>query len=372
MRVVVAPDKFKGSLTAHQAAKAIAEGLTRARPGVEILLLPIADGGDGTIDTAISAGFSRVRVLASGPTGEPIEAAIAVRDGTAIVEMAQASGMQRLPGGRPAPLTATTRGTGEMIVGALDHAITDLVLGIGGSATTDGGTGMAAALGVRFLDSEGSELPPGGSSLSRLSRIDVSALDPRLAGVRVVVATDVDNPLFGHTGAAHVYGPQKGATPEDVQALDAGLRRYAEVVLRDVGLDVSTIPGAGAAGGLGAGAMAFLHATPRSGIQLLLELVRFDRALIDADLVITGEGRFDDQSLHGKAVMGVASAAAAAGVPVVVLAGQVRLSPAQVRGAGFLAAHALTDLETDPDRCLTDATRLLERLAAGVATSWVA
>ena len=372
MRVVVAPDKFKGSLTAHQAASAIADGLKRGRQDVEVHLLPIADGGDGTIDTAISAGFIRVPVLASGPTGEPIQAAIAVRDGTAIVEMAQASGMQRLPGGRPAPLTATTYGTGEMIRRALDEGITDLVLGIGGSATTDGGSGMAAALGVRFLDNDGSELPPGGAALSRLSRIDVSALDPRVAIVRVIVATDVDNPLFGPTGAAYVYGPQKGATPNDVQALDAGLRHYAEVVLRDAGLDVSTIPGAGAAGGLGAGAMAFLGATPRSGIQLLLELVQFDQALADADLVITGEGCFDSQSLHGKAVMGVASAAAAAGVPVVVLAGQVRLSTVEVRGAGFLAAHALTELETDPDRCLADATRLLASLAAGVATSWVA
>jgi len=372
VRVVVAPDKFKGSLTADQAATAIASGLARAWPDVETRLLPVADGGDGTIDAAISAGFNRVPVSAGGPTGEPLLAAIALRDGTAIVEMAQASGMQRLPGGRPAPLTATSYGTGQMINSALDQGITQLVLGIGGSATTDGGSGMAAALGVRFLDRDGAELLPGGAALSGLSRIDTSALDPRLAGLGVTVATDVDNPLFGPTGAAHIYGPQKGATAADVEALDAGLRRYAEVVLRDVGIDVSTTPGAGAAGGLGAGAMAFLHATPRSGIQLLLELVRFDRALLDADLVITGEGCFDSQSLRGKAVMGVASAAVAAGVPVVVLAGQVRLSTTEVRSAGFLAAHALSEVEADPGRCLTDAARLLERLAAGVAASWVA
>jgi len=364
--VVVAPDKFKGSLTALEAATAIAAGLREGQPGAQARILPIADGGDGTVDAAVAAGYERVELEVAGPTGEPVEAAIALRGDTVIVEMAQASGMQRLPGGRPAPLTASTFGTGELVRAALDRGAREVVLGIGGSATTDGGSGMARALGARFLAADGTELPPGGAALAGLSRIDIDKLDPRLASVRVTVAIDVDNPLCGPDGAAYIYGPQKGATPEDVKVLDAALRHYAEVLTRAVGVDISAVPGAGAAGGLGAGAMAFLKATPRSGISLLLDLVGFREALEGASLVVTGEGALDVQSLRGKAVMGVTRAAAAAGVPVVVLAGRVDLSPEEAIQAGFAATYALTDLEPDLSRCCRDAAMLLRQLAAGI------
>lgn len=366
MLVVVAPDKFKGSLTALEAATAIAAGLRAGRPGVQARILPIADGGDGTLDAAVAAGYERVQLRVSGPTGELVHAAIALRGDTAIVEMAQASGMQRLPGGRPAPLTASTFGTGELVRASLDRGARNVVLGIGGSATTDGGSGMARALGARFLAADGTELPPGGAALAELSRIDIDNLDPRLAGVTVTVAIDVDNPLFGREGAAYVYGPQKGATPEDVRVLDAALRRYAKVLTRTVGVDISAVPGAGAAGGLGAGAMAFLKATPRSGISLLLDLVGFREALEGASLVVTGEGSLDLQSLRGKAVMGVTRAAAQAGVPVVVLAGRVELSPDEASQAGFAATYALAALEPDLGRCCRDAAMLLQQLAAEI------
>src|SRR5215218_974050 len=376
MRVVVAPDKFEGSLSAGQAAAAIEAGLRRARPDAEVVRLPLGDGGAGTLEALVAAGFERVPVAATGPTGEPLAAAIAV-DGAraagprrAFVEMAEASGLKRLPGGRRAPLEATTYGTGELVRAALDHGAETLVLGIGGSATTDGGSGMAAALGARFLDRDGADLPPGGAALLRLARIDVASLDSRLAGVRITVASDVDNPLTGPEGAAHVYGPQKGAGPDDVLLLDSALRRYARVLADDLGQDVAGRPGAGAAGGLGAGAIAFLGAELRTGIELVLELVGFDKAVVGADLVITGEGKLDAQSLRGKAPVGVARAAAGHGVPVVAVAGAVEVADRELRAAGFEEAHALLELEPDPRRSMAEAARLLERLAERVGRAW--
>jgi glycerate kinase len=396
MRVVVAPDKFEGSLTAGQAAQAIRAGLLRARPDAEVVGLPLGDGGAGTLEALVAAGFQPVPVLASGPTGEPVQATIAV-DGPSIglarrptssdpgdlaahdrdararlcfVEMAEASGLKRLPGGRRAPLAATTYGTGELLEAALDRGVRRLVLGIGGSATTDGGAGMAAALGVRFLDDAGDELPPGGAALLRLARVDAAGLDPRLREVEVTVAADVDNPLVGPEGAAHVFAPQKGAGPDEVLLLDSALRRYARVLAADLGVDLADTPGAGAAGGLGAGAIAFLGARIRSGIELVLELVGFNRAVVTADLVVTGEGKLDAQSLRGKAPVGVARAATAHGVPVVALAGVVEVAGRELRAAGFEEAHALTELEPDPARCMAEAAPLLERLAERVGRAW--
>jgi glycerate kinase len=384
MRVVVAPDKFEGSLGAGQAAGAIEAGLRRARPDAEVVRLPLGDGGAGTLEALLAAGFDRVPVRVTGPTGEPVEAAIAV-DGEraaggpggsslaprrAFVEMAEASGLKRLPGGRRAPLEATTYGTGELIRAALDGGARELVLGIGGSATTDGGAGMAAALGARLLDRDGADLPPGGAALLRLERIDVAGLDPRLGSVKVTVACDVDNPLVGPEGAAAVYGPQKGAGPDDVLLLDSALRRYARVLADDLGLDLAGTPGAGAAGGLGAGAIAFLGAELRTGIELVLELVGFDRAVAGADLVVTGEGKLDAQSLRGKAPVGVARAAAAHGVPVVAVAGAVEVADRELRAAGFEEAHALLELEPDPERAMAEAAPLLERLAERVGRAW--
>jgi glycerate 2-kinase len=398
MRVVVAPDKFEGSLGAGQAAAAIAAGLRRARPDAEVVSLPLGDGGAGTLEALLAAGFERVPVRASGPTGEPVDAAIAVdgrrapggpgdrrggppvdRGGPggsslglrrAFVEMAEASGLKRLPGGRRAPLAATSFGTGELLAAALDGGARELVLGIGGSATTDGGAGMATALGARLLDRDGAELPPGGAALLRLARVDVAGLDQRLRQVRVTVACDVDNPLVGPEGAAAVYGPQKGAGPDEVLLLDSALRRYARVLADDLGLDLAATPGAGAAGGLGAGAIAFLGAELRPGIELVLELVGFDRAVAGADLVVTGEGKLDAQSLHGKAPVGVARAAGAHGVPVVALAGAVEVADRELRAAGFEEAHALAELEPDPERSMAEAAPLLERLAERVGRAW--
>jgi glycerate kinase len=371
MRVVIAPDKFKGSLTAAEAAKIIEAGLRRARPDVDTVLLPVADGGDGTLAAILAGGAERVEAQVSGPTGEPVNAAFALTgDDGAMVEMAEASGLRRLPGGRVVPRDATTYGTGELILAALDRGVRRLLLGIGGSATTDGGTGMAAALGVRFLDALGKDLPPGGAALMRLARIDVSELDPRIAKTSVTVACDVDNPLTGPHGAAAVYGPQKGAAGDDVLLLDSALRRYARVLREDLGLDVAEVPGAGAAGGLGAGAIAFLGATLRPGIELVLETVGFDAAVAGADLVITGEGSLDAQSLRGKAPHGVAKAATAHGVPIIALAGQVTVPEPRLRAAGIEEAYALTDLEPDVDRCRRNAPQLLERLAERAGLAW--
>jgi len=370
MRVVVAPDKFEGSLTADQAGRAIEAGLLRARADAQIVVLPVGDGGAGTLAAVLAAGFERVPVRATGPTGEPVDAAIALRGERAFVEMAEASGLRRLPGGRRAPLDATTYGTGELIRAAIDFGARDLVLGIGGSATTDGGAGMASALGARFLDEAGQPLPPGGAALLRLAHVDTRDLDPRIEQTRVTVAADVDSPLVGPRGAAAVFGPQKGASPEDVLLLDSALRRYARVLREVLGVDLADRPGAGAAGGLGAGAIAFLGASLQSGIDLILELIGFAAAADGADLVITGEGKLDFQSLRGKAPLGVARAAAAHGVPVVALAGVVEVAERELRAAGIEEAHALTELEPDVERSIAEAAPLLERLAERVGRAW--
>ena len=372
MRVLIAPDKFEGSLTADQAARAIDAGLRRARPDAETVRLPVGDGGAGTLDAIIAAGFKRVPARVTGPTGGPVDAAFAVAaDGDrAFVEMAEASGLRRLPGGRRAPLQATTYGTGELLRAAIDNGARQLVLGIGGSDTTDGGTGMASALGARFLDQHGEPLPPGGSALLRLAHIDVGGLDPRLGNLDVTVASDVDNPLVGPEGAAAVYGPQKGATPDDVLLLDSALRRYAQVLKGDLGLDLAGTPGAGAAGGLGAGAIAFLGGRLEPGIDLILDLIGFHGAAESADLVITGEGKLDYQSLRGKAPHGVARAATAHGVPVVALCGVVEVAERELRAANIEEAHALTEIEPDVQRCIAEAAPLLEQLAERVGRAW--
>lgn len=368
-RVVVAPDKFKGSLTAVQAAGAIAEGLDRSCPGIEIVQLPVADGGDGTVEAAVAAGYQRRTVTVQGPTGEPVSAAFAIRGRSAVLEMAEASGLRCLPGGRPAPLTATTFGTGELLLAALDAGCSSLMLGVGGSATTDGGAGMAQALGARFLDADGQELPPGGAALLQLERIDITGLDPRLTSATVVLASDVDNPLVGPQGAAAVYGPQKGADDSDVRLLDTALSRYAEVIHRDLGIPVADVPGAGAAGGTGAGAIAFLGASSMSGIALILEVVGFAEAVRQADLVFTGEGSLDSQSLSGKAPVGVARAAASAGVPVIALVGRLAVSPAELHAVGIASARALLELEPDAAVAQRDAGPLLTRLTAEVGAT---
>jgi glycerate kinase len=374
--VLVAPDGFKGSLPADQVASAVGAGLRAAAAAagvpLDVVLRPVADGGECTVAMVLAAGWQAREVIVAGPTGDPVTATFALSpEGetarAAVVELAAASGLGQLPGGRPDPLGASTYGTGQLVAAALDEGVDRLVLGIGGSATTDGGTGLASALGARFLDHAGAELRPGGGGLADLAGIDVSGLDPRLRTVEVVVACDVDNPLTGRTGAAHVYAPQKGATPEQVAVLDAGLVRLAEVLRSDLGVDVEQVPGAGAAGGVGAGALAFLGARLTPGIDLLLDLVAFDEALVGADLVVTGEGSVDAQTLSGKAPMGVARRARAAGLPVLLLAGRADLDDADRTAFGDLGVvgvHALLDIEPDPSVARRDATRLLADLAA--------
>jgi glycerate kinase len=371
VHVVVAPDKFKGSLTAAQVADRVAAGLTRAAPGVEVAKVPVADGGDGTLEAALSAGYRRVPVRAEGPTGEPLETAYAERGGVAVVELADVSGLRRLPGRRLAARTASSYGTGQVIRAALDAGCRRIVLGIGGSACTDGGAGMVQALGGRLRDARGAEVGRGGAALAAVESLDLAGLHPALRQTEVVVASDVDNPLLGPRGAAAVYGPQKGASPADVAALDAALARWAGAVHRATGVDAAGTPGAGAAGGVGFAALAVLGATLQPGIELILDLVGFPAALPGARLVITGEGSLDAQTLHGKAPAGVAAAARSAGVPVVAVAGRSLLPPDELEPAGILAAYTLTDIEPDPDRCMREAGPLLERLAAKVAADWL-
>ncbi|MEU3553268.1 glycerate kinase [Streptomyces fragilis] len=375
-RVLIAADKFKGSLTAVQVAERVTAGLRRVAPDVGVAPLPVADGGDGTVDAAVAAGFTRHRARVTGPVGEQVGAAFAVRADTAVVEMAEASGLQRLPGGVLAPLTATTRGSGELLRAALDAGARTVVFGVGGSATTDGGAGMLAALGARFLDADGRELPPGGGALGALASVDLSGLDPRLGDgtVDLVLASDVDNPLTGPFGAAAVYGPQKGASPEDVAVLDAALERYAEVMEEAVGTrakGLAQAPGAGAAGGLGYAAL-LLGARFRPGIEVLMEVVGFAAELERADLVITGEGSLDAQTLRGKAPAGVAAAAGAAGIPVVAVCGRLALTPGELRDAGIARAYPLAALEPDVTRSVANAGPLLERVAQSLAQDWLA
>ena len=384
MRVVVAPARFEGSLGAGQAAEAIQAGLRRARPDAEVVRLPVGDGGPGTLEALLAAGFRRVPATASGPTGEPLAAAIAVHGPRAFVEPAQAiglerrpsveparaSGLERLPRGRPAPLAATSRGAGELVAAALDAGARELVLGTGASVAPDGGAGMAAALGARLLDRDGADLPPGGAALLRLARVDTSGLDPRLRGVRVTVACDADLPLVGPDGAAQAAGRQAGAGPDEVLLLEGALRRYARVLADELGLDLAATPGAGAAGGLAAGAAAFLRAELRPGVEPVLELAGFERAVAGADLVVTGEATLDARSLAGGAPLGVARAAGGHGVPVVALAGAVEVADRELRAAGFEEAHALTELEPDPARAAAEAGPLLERLAERAGRAW--
>ncbi|WP_208761240.1 glycerate kinase [Microbispora hainanensis] len=379
--VVIAPDKFRGSLTSPEVAAHVAAGLRAAGSGdVPVVRLPVADGGDGTVDAVVASGFTRVETEVTGPAGDPVTASYAVRDEpgarVAVIELAEASGLRRLPGDA-VPLTATSRGTGELIAHAVRHGATRIVLGLGGSACTDGGAGMVQALGVRLLDAAGNDLPPGGAALRDLHTIDASGL---LRGFEVIVASDVDNPLLGPYGAAAVYGPQKGASPQDVAVLEAGLARLAAVAAHTHGLagaaehdgvvramGVAGRPGAGAAGGVGFGALTFLGAETRPGIGYLLDLVEFDRHLEGARLVITGEGSIDEQTLRGKAPVGVAAAAAKHGVPVVAVCGRRTVGDDELRAAGIDAAYALTDIEPDVRRCMAEAAPLLERLAARIA-----
>lgn len=370
MRIVLAPDKFKGSLTGAQVAAALAGGLREARPDLDLTLLPVADGGDGTVAAAVSAGWTEVRVDAEGPTGQLGPAPYAAQGARAVIELAAVCGFERLPGRHPDPLGASTYGLGQVIADAVTRGARHLVLGLGGSASTDGGAGMVQALGARLLDRAGVELGRGGGALVGLHRLDIAGLRRRLEGVTVTIASDVDVPLLGPTGAASVFAPQKGATAADLAVLEQGLGVWSELVRAVVGRDETETPGAGAAGGTGFAALALLDAGVRPGIELILELLHFPDALAAADLVITGEGSLDQQSLSGKAPVGVTRAAARAGVPVIAVAGRNLLSEVQLRDAGFAGVYPLTALEPDVDRSMANAAELVHRLGIWIAKEW--
>ncbi|MHA7264420.1 glycerate kinase [Arthrobacter sp. TMN-37] len=377
--VLIASDKFKGSLGAPAVCAAVGRGLAAHRPDLRVVRMPIADGGDGTLDAALGAGYARREVQVAGPTGERLAAAFAWHAGTAtaVVEMAQASGLERLPGGVLAPLAATTYGTGELVRAALDAGARRIILGVGGSASTDGGLGFLEALGALAVNHRGRALGRGGGALADLGRLDFTTLDARLATCEFILATDVDNPLLGPRGAAAVYAPQKGASPAEVAALDDGLRHFADAVHRACGSSAALRdkPGAGAAGGLGFAALAVLEATPRAGVEVVLELVGFAETLAQlgpGDLVITGEGSLDAQTLSGKAPAGVARAATARGLPVIAVCGRQSLTTQELEGLGISRAYALTSLEQDVQLSIRNADSLLGTLGHRIAEDWFA
>ena len=370
MKIVIAPDSYKESLSALEVAQAVEAGFRQVFPDADYVLVPVADGGEGTVDAMVAAtGGRKETVTVSGPLGEPVEAFYGLTgDGdTAVIEMAAASGLALVPPDRRNPLLTNSRGTGELIRAALDAGARRFILGIGGSATNDGGAGMVQALGARLLDLEGRELDGSGGDLARLERIDVSALDPRLAECRIEVACDVDNPLTGARGASAVFGPQKGATPEMVQALDANLARLARIVERDLGVAVDAVPGAGAAGGMGAAMLAFFGATLKPGIEIVTAAVDLDTHVRDADLVITGEGRIDFQTVHGKTPIGVARVAKRHGKPVIGIAGSLGAEVGVVHAHGIDAVFSVLGKPCTLDEALRDAAANVELTARNVA-----
>ncbi len=374
MRVVIAPDKFKGSLSAPDVAEHLATGLLAGFESVratastfQATRIPVADGGEGTIDAAIGSGFTRRTTTVTGPLGEPVKADFAVRDQEAVIEMAAASGLALLPDGPTSQTakTATSIGTGELIRAALDLGCRKIILGVGGSANTDAGAGVLQGLGAVFLDGNGKELPGGGAALAQLDSIDFSNFDVRVEATEFVLASDVDNPLLGASGAPAIFGPQKGATPDDVASLDAALSHFVDVLAATTGQHAkyaAKAEGAGAAGGVGYIAIAALKAERRPGIDVVLEFTDLEQRLKGADLVITGEGSLDEQSLLGKTPMGVSRAAQRNGVPVIAVCGRSTLSREQLNDAGFHTVHALTDLEKDVQKCIAEAGPLLEQL----------
>ena len=432
----MASDAFKGSLSSLEVGDAVRLGVLDVLPSAQVTVVAVADGGEGTVAAALRAGWQGVRVEVHGPTGRPVTATLAVAGGegrkppsdgpTVLVELADACGLGRLPDAVPAPLTASSRGLGEAVRAALDLGAAEVVVGVGGSASTDGGAGALAALGARLLDAAGRDLPDGGAALTRLARLDLSGLDPRLARTRLVLAADVDNPLLGTAGAAAVFAPQKGATASDVAVLEAALTHWAGVVATALPLPFlgatstnrsklpqpepnrpgarstnwsklpqpepnrpgarstywSTLPqqpGAGAAGGVGFALLAVLGAERRSGVDVVLDLVGLDDALSDAstagpvrpELVVTGEGALDEQTLAGKAVTGVARRAGAHGIPVVAVCGRRALDDAGLAALGVRTAYPLSDLEPDPERSVADAAALLRHTGQRVAREWL-
>ena len=334
MKILVAPQAFKGSISAVDVAAAMREGVLRVLPGAQVSAVAVADGGDGTLETLVEGSGGEIhRIEVTGPLGERRAAEWgAMGDGTtAVIEMARTSGLALVPDAERNPLVTTTFGLGEAILHATNAGFRHFIIGIGGSATNDAGAGMAQALGVRLIDSTGGDIEFGGAALSRLNHIDMSGLDETIRSCKFLVACDVNNPLTGPTGASAIYGPQKGATPEMIESLDAALLHFAEVVKRDLGVEINDVPGAGAAGGLGGGMIAFTNGELRAGVDIVLDTVSIDDHLPGCDLVITGEGSMDHSTIYNKAPVGVAERAKRLGIPVVGISGSL--------GAGFQDVH---------------------------------
>ncbi|WP_046269751.1 glycerate kinase [Pseudomonas syringae] len=373
MKIVIAPDSFKDSLSAQAVADAIASGLAEAWPHAELIKCPMADGGEGTIEALLAAcNGELMSASVSGPLGAPVDAQWGwlAESRTAIIEMAMASGLQLLTLAQRDACVTSTEGTGQLISAALDAGARRVILAIGGSATNDGGSGMLSALGARFLNADDQTLAPGGLALADLARIDLSGFDPRLSDVCVEIAADVDNPLCGPNGASSVFGPQKGASPEQVMALDAALGRFADHTAQVLGQDLRDSPGSGAAGGMGFAAKAYLKASFRAGVEVVADLTGLEQALIGADLVITGEGRFDAQTLRGKTPLGVARVAQRRQVPVIVLAGTLGEGYEQMYAHGIGAAFALVSGPMSLEQACRDTRRLLHERARDVARLW--
>jgi glycerate kinase len=364
LRALIAPDSYKGSLSALETASAMEEGLRRAFPDLIAVKAPIADGGEGTVEALVAATGGRILYeTVQGPLGEPVNAVWGILgDGTtAVIEMAAASGLPLVPEDRRDPRLTSTYGVGQLIKAAMEHGLGKIIIGVGGSATNDGGEGMAAALGARFLDGRGEALPLGGAALAELVDINLSGLDPRLPTIEIVVACDVDNPLCGPRGASVVYGPQKGATPEIAAALDSALKNYAEVASRATGKDVADRPGAGAAGGLGAGLMFFAEAVLRPGVDIVLEAMKFEQLAQEADLVLTGEGRTDFQTAFGKAPVGVAAVAKRFNKVVVCLSGGLGQGADDVLDHGIDALMSVVPSPISLQECMVSAYKLVEQ-----------
>ncbi|ADY57357.1 glycerate kinase [Syntrophobotulus glycolicus DSM 8271] len=367
MKVLIASDSFKGSLSSLEVGQAITGGIKNVIPEAAVRIIPIADGGEGTVEAMVIACEGEyLTYTVTGPLGDPVQAKIGIiQGGIAVMEMAAASGLPLVPKEKRNPLITTTRGTGELIkyALALDRGIRRILIGIGGSATNDGGTGMARALGIRFLDQNERELPEGGGSLLSLHRIDFSGADQRIRDLEITVMCDVDNPLCGPRGASAVYGPQKGATPEMVVHLDSCLGHLAEVIKRQNGTEIKDVPGAGAAGGLGGGLMAFTGAVLKSGTEAILETIEFDRMAEEADLIITGEGRMDAQSAFGKVPMGVASRGQKQGKPVIAIVGSVGEGAEDLYQYGLNAIIPIVNRPMSLDEAMAEGRELTVRAA---------
>ncbi|ENO1893149.1 glycerate kinase [Vibrio vulnificus] len=373
MKIVIAPDSYKESLTAMDVAIAIEKGFKQVLPDAQYVKLPMADGGEGTVQSMVDAtGGTIIEHIVSGPLGQPVCGFFGLlgEGKTAVIEMAAASGLHLVTPAQRNPLITTTFGTGELIKAALDHGVEHIIVGIGGSATNDGGIGMAQALGIKLLDAQGNALGYGGGELAKLATIDCSQLDPRLAQVRLEVACDVDNPLCGTKGASAVFGPQKGATPDMVKILDENLAHYAAIIKQQLGVDVRDMAGAGAAGGMGAALLGLLNAELRPGIEIVMDAVRLDEIVADADLVITGEGRIDSQTIHGKTPIGVARTAKKHGLPVIGIAGCLSADCGVVHEHGLDAVFAVVNRSVDLPTALAEAAENVELTARNVAAAF--